>query len=657
MGRAWTCEGRSIVSRISIYRVLAYTGAALLGCGGTSIGVEEGGGDAGPIDGGPTGLCATDQTACGGACVDLSNDALNCGTCETDCTKLAGSAGASCLDGKCVITACSRSEGDCDHIASNGCESDLTSVKTCGSCDLSCDADTFVCGNAAGSFACVPPESPRLIAPMSTSSSTTRRPTFRWAVSASVSYSTLDICEDRECVTRIAPGIKVTGGSYTPLEDLPEGNVFWRVHALSSADEISKTWQLKIGPRSAANSEAFGSVLDLNGDGISDFVLREANYNSENVFAFYYAGNRAASWTDPTVTMFLPSPDDFTVHSLNGTVGSAGDVNGDGYGDLAIGVPYADGQIGEVRIYFGGPAGPSAVSDQVISSPYTDTDFGGTTFGSAVAAAGDVNGDGYGDIIVGIQRGRSIDTFSYLFFGSATGVSQGSSLALDNPGATSFPGGGPVVGALDVNGDGYADVAEADAPVAIYAGSASPAGNMPTASRSFPFVRSIAGGDFNGDGFSDLAVGEVPGQAFVSGAAVVSYSSGSAGIDFSRNTVVTNSKTSALTIDSGDVNDDGYTDLIVQRMDDNSNTVEHGTDLYLGGAEGLSTTSTVLPDGYSAVLADVNGDGYSDLLLGDWSNVQGHVTVFLGGVDGIAASASAVVGPSGSYTHGIVGAE
>jgi hypothetical protein len=80
-------------------------------------------------------------------------------------------------------------------------------------------------------------------------------------------------------------------------------------------------------------------------------------------------------------------------------VDRAGDVNGDGYGDLIIGAEgYSNGQVeeGAVYLYLGGPAGPSAEPDAVLEIDAADAHFG-----FSVAAAGDVNGDGYSDILVG----------------------------------------------------------------------------------------------------------------------------------------------------------------------------------------------------------------------------------------------------------------
>jgi hypothetical protein len=81
------------------------------------------------------------------------------------------------------------------------------------------------------------------------------------------------------------------------------------------------------------------------------------------------------------------------------SVASAGDVNGDGYSDVVVGATnYDNGQTGEGRayVYHGSPTGLSTSSSWTAESNQTSA-----YFGISVASAGDVNGDGYSDIIVG----------------------------------------------------------------------------------------------------------------------------------------------------------------------------------------------------------------------------------------------------------------
>jgi len=87
-------------------------------------------------------------------------------------------------------------------------------------------------------------------------------------------------------------------------------------------------------------------------------------------------------------------------------VATVGDVNGDGYVDLAVA---SGGDPGTVNIYDGGAAGPT-LGNALLPGPVT------SGFGATMAAAGDVNGDGYGDMVVGGREAAQV------FLGSARGM-------------------------------------------------------------------------------------------------------------------------------------------------------------------------------------------------------------------------------------------
>ncbi|HEY3819208.1 MAG TPA: hypothetical protein VGL81_18695 [Polyangiaceae bacterium] len=125
----------------------AEAGAAETGATGAEGGgdVPEAGGDEGPPPG-----CSTGDIECSGTCVP--SDVHNCGTCGHDCTNLAHVAGTtSCTTaGACSFPASSCAAGwaDCDGKPDDGCETDITTKSTCGSCTNACPANDPVC--AAG---------------------------------------------------------------------------------------------------------------------------------------------------------------------------------------------------------------------------------------------------------------------------------------------------------------------------------------------------------------------------------------------------------------------------------------------------------------------------------------------------------------------------
>ena len=139
-------------------------------------------------------------------------------------------------------------------------------------------------------------------------------------------------------------------------------------------------------------------------------------------------------------------------------VSTAGDVNGDGYADVIIGAPhYSSGQAGEGKafVFYGSPAGLGGTPDWTAESDQADAEFG-----CDAGTAGDVNGDGYGDVIIGASlydNGQTDEGRAFVYLGSASGLASTPSWTAesDQDGAR-FGVSASTAG--DVNGDGYADV-------------------------------------------------------------------------------------------------------------------------------------------------------------------------------------------------------
>jgi hypothetical protein len=164
-----------------------------------------------------------------------------------------------------------------------------------------------------------------------------------------------------------------------------------------------------------ATNNGFGNSVscagDVNGDGYSDVIVGAYQYSSSTGRVYIYFGAALINNTaDVTMT------GEATLDRFGESVSSAGDVNGDGYSDVIVGAEgYSSSFTGRAYIYFGG-ASMNNVSD------VTMTGEANNTFGASVSSAGDVNGDGYSDVIVGAYTYSSDTGRACIYLGSAISV-------------------------------------------------------------------------------------------------------------------------------------------------------------------------------------------------------------------------------------------
>jgi len=380
---------------------------------------------------------------------------------------------------------------------------------------------------------------------------------------------------------------------------------------------------------------------DIDNDGYDDVIVGAESYNTFTGTAYVFLGG---------MNMNNIADLQFNGSSSNSYFGhcvsDAGDVNGDNYDDIIIGAYGASFSSGSAEIYFG-----SSAPDNTADVGITGVLF--SNLGRSVSNAGDVNNDGYDDVIVGEDYNGFNTGSAKIYLGSAA-MDNVSDINLTGENS-SDKFGWSVSGAGDMNGDGFDEVicgapgfASGKGKMYVYYGSASMdqysdiTKTGESSSAYFGYSVSDAG-DINGDGFNDILAGAYGANIFMGKVYFYQYRTDPPRIPNDLTlTGVPGSGFGIISSDAGDVNGDGYSDFISSAPYSNGG---RGRIFIFYGGTNMDNTADFTKSGISAGdlfgiavsgAGDVNGDGYDDILIGtnkiDFAS-NAKAEIFYGGVN------------------------
>jgi hypothetical protein len=457
-----------------------------------------------------------------------------------------------------------------------------------------------------------------------------------------------------------------------------------------------------------AKYTAISGIGDINNDGLVDMIFGSVN-PSTSVATFYILlgaksfTNLDTSYISSFAAVF--SINDVVMVSNNYcgiSVGSAGDFNGDGINDIVIGIAPYSGSDGSTYIVYGSSDLSSLTIPLTSSQGITITGprigLYWSLSGYSVSGAGDVNGDGFADVVIGAPRANNAGGMAFVVYGSSNPtdltltsltLSQGFAIyGSGTPSSNSVYGdyaGFSVSNAGDFNNDGYADVVigasyvnSQTGEIFIIYGSNTMSANIFTDaitgeqgmkifganSGDYAGFSLCGGSDLNNDGIADIVIGAIYANGGLGGAyviygsktplPVVHLASLSASIGYAIIGVGYYGYTGLSVSSSGDFNRDGYKDILVgapyfNNINGNTKVFYVGSAYIVFGQDsgqnsfnlaGVSAINQLNSGTVSATVVsipgDINLDGYLDVVVGvpSSNSYTGSAYVMYGGKNG-----------------------